>query len=72
LKMKVLPGESPYRKDLDDVKVDPRKALAFQGFDEGRMQKDLVKELRVSKRDLARWRKEWEKPKFDRDEETLQ
>ena len=72
LKMKVLPGESPYRKDLDDINVDPRKALAFMGFDEGRMQKHLVKELKVSKRDLARWRKEWEKSKFDRDEGTLQ
>jgi len=72
LKMKMPPGESPYRKDLDDVKVDPRKAHAFRGFDEGKMQKDLVGELRVSKRDLARWRKEWEKSKFDRDEGRLQ
>jgi len=72
LKMKVPPGESSYRKDLDDVKVDPRKAHAFRGFDEGKMQKDLVDELKVSKRDLARWRKEWEKSKFDRDEGILQ
>ncbi len=60
LKMKVPPGESPYRRDLDEIDSDPRKAQAFAGFAAGKLQKDLVTELKVSKRELSRWRKEWE------------
>ncbi|MGA8761503.1 MAG: hypothetical protein WB562_01320, partial [Candidatus Sulfotelmatobacter sp.] len=59
LKMKVPPGESPYLKDLDTSVVDPRRELAFKGFNEKRPHKVLAKELNVSFSNLTKWRAEW-------------
>lgn|GEM_PF-3384215 len=59
LKMKVSPGESPYLKDLDVSAIDPRRELAFKGFNEKKPHKALARELKVSNSDLTKWRKEW-------------
>jgi len=73
LKMKVLPGESPYLATLLAEKrgrVDLRYLKACEMFAQHRTQRDVTKALKCSNDTESKWRKQWLREQQEMEEEA--